>query len=218
LGSTVSHIFLEGGGVGLQLEPSDVADILEACPRVTNLVFCGFSTALYRELFIGYSFERLRRLAIDVGALFAPDPIDFTAPIFRNITHLEMLDTFWGRMPADIGACLALALALTHFACIPSSAIAAFHARIRTHARLQCIVFFMAGRWAAETPVSDDARLVCIDQSNFRVDWLRGEATGQDYWALAEAFIAAKYAGRVDGASALLLSTWSPSQQRYSRC
>ncbi|KAF7341305.1 hypothetical protein MVEN_01866800 [Mycena venus] len=193
--SSVSHIFLEGGGSGLELEPSDVETILAACPRVTNLVFCGFSTGQYRELFSG--FQCLRRLTIDVGALFAADTIDFTAPLFRSLTHLEMLDSFWGHMPTDIGACLALAPALTHFSCVPISRIAAFHARIRTNARLQCIVLFSTR--LAETPVIDDARLVCIDQTNFRSDWLHGAATGEDYWTLAEAFIAAKYAGKVDG-------------------
>jgi hypothetical protein len=40
---------------------------------------------------------------------------------------------------------------------------------------------------------------VCIQQDkDFRVDWLRGVHSGEDYWALADAFIAAKRAGRVE--------------------
>jgi hypothetical protein len=34
-------------------------------------------------------------------------------------------------------------------------------------------------------------------EEDFRADWLRGANTGNDYWVLAEAFIAAKREGKV---------------------
>jgi hypothetical protein len=61
--------------------------------------------------------------------------------------------------------------------------------------QLLCIVFFT---FAETYPDSDDARVVCIRQTNFRADWIRGAATGEEYWALANAFIAAKHAEKVD--------------------
>jgi hypothetical protein len=98
-------------------------------------------------------------------------------------------------LPSDIGAGLALIPNLTHVAFNPIAGVGALHASVRTNMQLRCIVFFTL----AEThPDSDDARVLCIRQTNFRVDWLRGAATGQDYWALADAFIAAKHAEKVD--------------------
>jgi hypothetical protein len=66
---------------------------------------------------------------------------------------------------------------------------------VRTNMRLRCIVFFTLSETHLD---SDDTRVLGIHQTNFRVDWLRGAATGEDYWALADAFIAAKHAGKVD--------------------
>ncbi|KAJ6533623.1 hypothetical protein B0H19DRAFT_1324441 [Mycena capillaripes] len=51
-------------------------------------------------------------------------------------------------------------------------------------------------------PLIHDSRFVCIDQQgNRREAWLRGIDDGQDYWALAEDFIMARRAGRVNSFS-----------------
>ncbi|KAF8212858.1 hypothetical protein K438DRAFT_1805181, partial [Mycena galopus ATCC 62051] len=134
---------------------------------------------------------RLCHLAIQVIPLFAPHSIEFTAPIFRNVTHLHLSDSGGRKLPGDIGARLALAPALTHISCSCRAGVAALHARIRTAATLQCIVVFT---FARRVKIHDphDVR--------FMGSWLQAAATGHDYWALADAFIAAKRAGRVDGA------------------
>ncbi|KAJ6571217.1 hypothetical protein B0H19DRAFT_1255207 [Mycena capillaripes] len=46
--------------------------------------------------------------------------------------------------------------------------------------------------------LSEDDRFVWIGQTNYWNDWVRGAIGGEDYWALADAFIAARRAGRVD--------------------
>jgi hypothetical protein len=48
-------------------------------------------------------------------------------------------------------------------------------------------------------PLAGDFRFVCIDQRTaYRVDWLRGADTNDDYWALADSFIAARRMAKVD--------------------
>jgi hypothetical protein len=66
---------------------------------------------------------------------------------------------------------------------------------------IQCIVCLGldTGDLQRVRPLADDGRFVCIEQKiGFREDWLRGTDTRQDYWALAEAFIAARRSGTVD--------------------
>ncbi|KAK7026386.1 hypothetical protein R3P38DRAFT_2949538 [Favolaschia claudopus] len=47
-------------------------------------------------------------------------------------------------------------------------------------------------------PRSADDRFVVLRQIRWFEDWLRGAIIGEDYWALADRFIAAKRAGKVD--------------------
>jgi hypothetical protein len=184
--SSFSHIFVEEDEIELSILDAILA------PRVKNLFFFGNPTPECLPML-----DRLQCLdciTIDLQSLFAPGAVDFMAPLFRNLTHLELLDDCGG-LPSNIGAGLALIPHLTHVAFNPIGGIAALHASVRTNMRLRCIVFFTL---AKTHPDSDDARFLCIQQTNFRVDWLRGAATGEDYWMLADAFIAAKQAGKVD--------------------
>ncbi|KAJ6474854.1 hypothetical protein C8R45DRAFT_873941 [Mycena sanguinolenta] len=195
--SCVTHI-LFGGDAALH-NISDLETILTACPRVVNVWFF-FPGFAHRTRDSFNHLERLRHLAIEVMPLFEPHPIDFTAPMFRNVTHLHLSDS--GRkLPADIDARLVLAPALTHISCNCRKGVAALHARIRTAVALRCIVVFTFAEWV-ESPNPPDTRFVCIEatQMGSRANWLQAAATGDDYWALADAFIAAKHAGRVDDA------------------
>ncbi|KAJ7909979.1 hypothetical protein B0H13DRAFT_618153 [Mycena leptocephala] len=203
--SSVSHIFLDSDSAdGTELS---VLDVILA-PRVKNL-FC-FDASAPRYLPVLDRLQCLSRLTIDVGPLFAPDAIDFTAPLFRNLTHLEFLDDGDG-LPSDIGPGLALIPNLTHVAFNSVTDVAALHASVRTNMRLRCIVFFTLSETHLD---SDDTRVLGIHQTNFRVDWLRGAATGEDYWALADAFIAAKHAGKVDRSLYSISDTDEPESWR----
>ncbi|KAF7340534.1 hypothetical protein MSAN_02124900 [Mycena sanguinolenta] len=203
---SVTHIYLEGGS---DTEPdlSVLPTILAACPRVVDLMFFGQSDTSYRVALD--QLECLRRLTIEVEPLFAPNTIDFTVPLFHNVTHLELLDDC-DEISADIGTALALAPALTHLSCarLFRLPVSIFHARIRAIATLQCIVYFIFRR-LVECPDPHDARMVCIDRFDSRSDWLRGAASGKDYWAFAEEFIAAKRAGSVDESHYfIILESW----------
>ncbi|KAJ6457736.1 hypothetical protein C8R45DRAFT_564220 [Mycena sanguinolenta] len=192
-----AHIYLESGQE-LDLQLSDTNAILAACPRVENLMFFVDCDSRHRAALD--RLQCLRRLAALVQPLFSPPAFCFTAPLFRNVTHLEIMDQDqdWDKVP-DIGARLVLAPALTHlsltyFCSLP---ISVFHERIGSIASLRCIVYFVFRR-LVESPDPHDPRMVCLERADSRADWLRGAATGQDYWAFADAFIEAKRAGTVE--------------------
>jgi hypothetical protein len=125
---------------------------------------------------------------------------------FRDLTHLELLglDADW-QEDEDVCTRLALIPHLTHISFYSAPfENTVFHAALHADTRLHCFVFFESKTVHLEYideagPLLGDDRLVCMEQEeDFRVDWLRGAHTGYDYWALAEAFIAAKRAGKVD--------------------
>ncbi|KAJ7856774.1 hypothetical protein B0H13DRAFT_1902497 [Mycena leptocephala] len=123
----------------------------------------------------------------------------------NRVTNLY--DNFQFIVNEDEDVCTRLALIphLTHISFYSAPfENTVFHAALHADTRLHCFVFFESKTVHLEYideagPLLGDDRLVCMEQEeDFRVDWLRGAHTGYDYWALAEAFIAAKRAGKVD--------------------
>ncbi|KAJ7615237.1 hypothetical protein DFH06DRAFT_1367299 [Mycena polygramma] len=190
--SVVKHIYLDDPPGAAPLQLSDVETILAACCRCSDL-FVAWSQASLRFVPVLNRLECLRRLTVDLRSLFEFTPIDSAQPFLRNLTHLELLDSY---ELSGHTAGLALLPHLTHVAfndAIPSAA--ALHAGLQTNMRLQCIIFF------SEEPVepeAEDDRFVAIEQTDFQLDWIRGATGGRDHWALADSFIAAKRAGRLD--------------------
>ncbi|KAJ7615195.1 hypothetical protein DFH06DRAFT_1367255 [Mycena polygramma] len=190
--SVVKHIYLDDPPGAAPLQLSDVETILAACCRCSDL-FVAWSQASLRFVPVLNRLECLRRLTVDLRSLFEFTPIDSAQPFLRNLTHLELLDSYeLSGHPAG----LVLLPHLTHVAfndAIPSAA--ALHAGLQTNTRLQCIIFF------SEEPVepeAEDDRFVAIEQTDFQLDWIRGATGGRDHWALADNFIATKRAGRLD--------------------
>ncbi|KAK7018214.1 hypothetical protein R3P38DRAFT_3399097 [Favolaschia claudopus] len=187
-------------------EEDDFERILAACPNITNLFFYPMkNTAQYIPML--NRMHRLTRFASHLNRLFDPHPVDFGYAFLRNVTHLELLDD-------DIEVSdylldrLRRAPCLTHVAFDLASGIAALHACIRAFTQLQCIVFLQNDILLdVEEPETDDDRFVCIRQSDFRADWIRGATTGIDYWTIADGFIAAKRAGKTDRSNYLIADT-----------
>ncbi|KAJ7758883.1 hypothetical protein B0H14DRAFT_3511553 [Mycena olivaceomarginata] len=181
--SSVTHIFFEPWLV------PPLKTVLEACPLVKTLYFAPphhnpeYVPILNR-------LECLHRLTLD-DALFGDDPLDFSQPLFRNLTHLEILDYYDDDMGANIGEGLGMGMIphLTHLALNTTAADTAMHPEIRAHSRLECIVFLISHATARRTllpkrhPDSDDDRFVLIQQRNFRRGWFRGAAGRRDYWS-----------------------------------
>ncbi|KAJ6449371.1 hypothetical protein C8R45DRAFT_1114728 [Mycena sanguinolenta] len=207
--SSATHIFLEN--------PPGIEPALWDCAVDTILTVCqGVKQLSISSSHIGHRgwldrLHSLRRLTVDVAPLFVPSAIDFSAPLFRHLTHLELLDTL-DLFPTNINISghFALAPALTHISFhVFKLPLRVFDARIRTSPRIQCIVCFIS-KQLVEMPDNPDARLVCMELKDRRKDWLRGVASGEDYWELAEAFIAAKHGGEVYDAQYFVDDWWTP--------
>ncbi|KAF8198875.1 hypothetical protein K438DRAFT_1823871 [Mycena galopus ATCC 62051] len=191
--NAVEFLFLEN----MPLSPAGpiVDVILLACPRLTNL----FSSIPLSNLQGLASLRRLRRLAVDTTDLLHPHPADFTPPLFGNVTHFELLDVPPGP-DASRYADLVLIPSLTHISFNCKPLLHELYPLLERRTRLEYIVLLSPDlhphRVMRQIRHSDE-RFVQIGQTNFRADWFSSARGGRDYWDLAEAFIAARRAGRV---------------------
>ncbi|KAJ6566090.1 hypothetical protein B0H19DRAFT_1066440 [Mycena capillaripes] len=182
---------------------SSVGAILAACSAVTHLSSLRLVPSHLNSL---ASLRSLSHLTVIIQTLF-PRNIDFTHPLFRNATHLELLDYPFSQNTAR-ALCIGLSLIpnLTHFAFYDESLC--IHLRPflgTTLGQLHCIITRSESYYTEEAVhrLSHDERFVCIVPTNFNFldGWVRSPGGGEDYWAIVEAFIAARRAGKVDRSS-----------------
>ncbi|KAJ7155042.1 hypothetical protein C8R46DRAFT_1296111 [Mycena filopes] len=174
--------------------------ILTACRQVTHCL-SGFPMKSNLDTLntLGY----FSRLTIDVCGLFHPQVIDFQAALFRNVTHLEIIESPTSDEKAASYTGVALMPALTHISFFSIHICAALHPLFRTTLKgLQCIVSISPTDVESYDddvrPYSDDDRFVLLKPIDFVDDWMRGATDGQDYWSLADTLIAARAAGTMD--------------------
>ncbi|KAF7362999.1 hypothetical protein MVEN_00651600 [Mycena venus] len=185
--------------IGHTVKEPFVTDWLSACSGVTNLSagFYNYSPGVLHALGTLHS---VQYLTIDVRALFHPE---VPHSLFLTVTHLDLFEMLGlGTERADsISAKLALMPHLTHFAYWPRTHGSMSQAGVHTDTRLKCIVFLSWEEYPMQqsSPLLDDSRFVAIQQkSGSSLDWLRGAVGAVDRWALADAFIAARQAGKVE--------------------
>jgi hypothetical protein len=198
-GSSVTHFYID-----TDIPTSTLDAILGACLGIDNLVFAPGTYNAHYQGYLG-RLRCLRRLATFLRSLFqGPDTFDFTVPLFCNITHLEIWDNYTA-IQADICTGLARMPRLTHLALNPvASVVPALRPHLLANVRLCAIVFLVRHR-PNPTPLDvDDARFVCIVRDSYFTDWFHGATSGLDFWALADTFIAARRAGKVNGQHLLL--------------
>ncbi|KAJ6505053.1 hypothetical protein C8R45DRAFT_1090819 [Mycena sanguinolenta] len=187
----VRHLFIDDDVV----KRPTLKSWLLACTGVTNL-YAWFNCAPDILPSIN-SLTDLQYLTIDVRALCGAT-IPF--PLFLNITHLELF-VFTGAAEESVDHIwrnISLIPRLTHLA-LNHLQYGLSHAALCGHAQLQCIVFLSPRRSLDGSPLCDDSGFVCIDEElDYYEDWLNGAVFGEDYWALADAFLAARRAGTVD--------------------
>ncbi|KAJ7027172.1 hypothetical protein C8F04DRAFT_94227 [Mycena alexandri] len=192
LRASVRHLFIEGRFIPLEIE-----HIASACSRVTTLAYV--PSKAFPDLLRDK--QRLQRLTINVTAFLGCFPPESTRdPMLHTLTHLELLDTYWGQdeEPPDLSTHLALIPNLTHLALNGTQYSVSLNNMLRADSRLRCIVLF-ADEGDSAHPLSDDDRVVYVEQhTNYRLDWIRGIDECKDYWALADTFIAARRRGQVD--------------------
>ncbi|KAF7358431.1 hypothetical protein MVEN_00893600 [Mycena venus] len=197
--SSVKNIFIYRG----PFESSEIEAILTACNCVTNL-FENYALKSTAHLGALGSLKQLRRLSIPLIEFLDCCTLDGTHSSLNNITHLEILNTWEQPRAETICARLPLLSHLTHFAINSISHHLPLQTALRTNTTLQCILFLVSVGYQEEEMrstdlISDDDRFVCLDQTiDYRLVWLRGVTTGDDFWALADGFIAARRAGKVE--------------------
>ncbi|KAJ7895356.1 hypothetical protein B0H13DRAFT_2338850 [Mycena leptocephala] len=86
----------------------------------------------------------LRQLAVSIEGFAECCTIDDVPALFPNITHLELLDTYWDPTLDVHGVCARLALIanLTHVAFNFAPLNDVFYSILRADTRLRCIAFF----------------------------------------------------------------------------
>ncbi|KAJ7339058.1 hypothetical protein DFH08DRAFT_876067 [Mycena albidolilacea] len=206
----VKHLFIGAG-----LDDSEAEGWLAACPNIINLFIQFSSTPLLRVL---NALHGVRCLTIDVCAICGTD---IPHILFLAVTHLELLElsTIHREDAVRLSQNLALIPHLTHIALNPNLDRMVSHAALAADTRLQCIAFLWSSPYALgdTSPLLNDARFVCIQQSmehhlDYRTDWLRGAVGGDDYWALADTFIAARRAGKVERGRYNICDTDNPEE------
>ncbi|KAJ7617943.1 hypothetical protein FB45DRAFT_872389 [Roridomyces roridus] len=125
---------------------------------------------------------RLERLTISPLAYRKLELIQFSQPLFHNLTHLEFLESYHASLGAHIGHSLALALNNTHLA---------FTLPELVHAR-------------GIPDYSTGNRFLMVEEKETYRNFFRGGAGRRDYWQFADEFLAAKRAGKIDHSSHLI--------------
>ncbi|KAJ7718456.1 hypothetical protein B0H16DRAFT_1609184 [Mycena metata] len=150
----------------------------------------------------------LRRLSVDWVCLCGRQSALVAHPLLDNLTHLEILSLEWSSRTKNLFADLAVLPHLTHFALnnlpyysIPS--VDALRVGLRGNMQPSHVVLLFTSR-VNYVPPNCSQRIFgsCvynrIQLESFALDRVSGMDSGDDFWTLAESFIAARRAGRVD--------------------
>ncbi|KAF7364321.1 hypothetical protein MSAN_01092200 [Mycena sanguinolenta] len=193
----VEYFFL--GDPPTSSESSIVDDFLSACPRITHLFSSG-SLVIHSTLEAVASLHCLHRLTLD-STKISQSLTSFAHPLFRNVTHLELLDI---DSITDIDnsqyASLALVPNLTHISFNYTPLFCEVYPLLANIAQLQCIVLLsmlFRRQQSMPDPRPLDDRFVHIGQTDFFIEWLNSAHGRRDYWGIAEALISARRSGRV---------------------
>ncbi|KAJ7079463.1 hypothetical protein C8R44DRAFT_992609 [Mycena epipterygia] len=205
---SVKHLFIDFPHYGSR---HDVIRLLTSCSGVTNLVLgkvwereiSGVGTISMEPhpvLPLLADIQTLQMLSVHIGTLFGDLSPDFTHPMFRNITHLHILDS---RSEMSRWSGLSLIPNLTHLAVTRSSVLRICTHLLRSCQKLRYLVYLpalgddiMAGDPLC-VELSGDPRFVAVTCIRLDTDWQVGAHTGENYWTRAEAFVAAKRARKI---------------------
>ncbi|KAJ7204155.1 hypothetical protein GGX14DRAFT_647683 [Mycena pura] len=198
IAETKSPDFLADAVRNVMIGPTPISQlqtILSACRGIQNLYFSG-------HVFV-------QRTTIDILPLrhlycWLRSVFDLcgrsVCTRFAHLTHLYLRDDPWHGDAAQVAATLTQIPNLTHFA-MNRTPHPAFYSQILdacTHLRV--LVVLPGEVWGVEEyPVLSDVRLVKMWPQSYKTDWKLGISTGDDFWARAEAIVADRISGEVEG-------------------
>ncbi|KAJ7724766.1 hypothetical protein B0H16DRAFT_1333252 [Mycena metata] len=191
----VKHLFLY-----TSKDTLNVDTVLAACASLTDLFLY---IPLRGNIPTLASMPSLRRLVIQPRTFLA---FDRDHPIFRTLTHLELLEISASAEAEEACTKLRLMPKLTHLALNSIEIYHALSPSLEAFDHLRCIVLLSSeerremGVDEVPAPLAEDERFVWIGQmqTDSYADWLRSAHTGETYWAVADTFIAARRAGKID--------------------
>ncbi|KAJ6598390.1 hypothetical protein DFH09DRAFT_1394599 [Mycena vulgaris] len=208
----VRHLWLNPS---LSMSDEELYDLLRLCPRLVSLACFGdFSSPVLLPILQGMS--EVRRWSGSLDCLFGSRAaIDLGNPFFRTVTHMNIVGAL-AMDNSDLQMCGGLAAmpALTHLC----QSAALWYGDFLRHvldqcSHLQLVVNFLhtpdievARRIAASPPVAD-VRFVVYVCDNYWDDWYTGTRGGNDFWAAADAFVARKRRGEIEGMLVLFRSS-----------
>ncbi|KAK6988845.1 hypothetical protein R3P38DRAFT_2804037 [Favolaschia claudopus] len=196
---TVEHAFFDNV---FRLEGSDIiSEFFSLCPNIVSLSLPGSPLAFLGETFPAS--DNLHHLSANLLTLLPlkKQRINFKHPIFRNLTHLEVLGDTIPFVPTPPYQNIYRIPRLTHIAFQSSVLANMLSAQITKMAQLECIVVLHLDDRTHKiaSDLETDERFVIVEQASNTVDlWIDAVTHPSGYWGRAEAFIAAKRAGKID--------------------
>ncbi|KAJ7119930.1 hypothetical protein C8R43DRAFT_1241712 [Mycena crocata] len=191
LGRSVKNLCLNGVSVDIAIS------MLSACVGVKNL---WISSEQLEECLPLVAQLPLTRLYCDVELLFGwRRHIDFTHPMFRRITHLELFDTVDDdddtvddMQVVEFWSGLALLPTLTHLAFNDEDFLPLCPTLLRTCPTLRVLVIMIQKKhmWQNVGELATDTRFVVMHCREYIKDWQVGAHGGLDFWSRAEDFVA----------------------------
>ncbi|KAJ7758815.1 hypothetical protein DFH07DRAFT_772388 [Mycena maculata] len=169
-----------------------IAEVLYACDATVNLSFLDLMGGPILLPILGGL--PLQRLSACLQYLFhGEDGIDFSHPLFAQITHLDILDwddRGWNRHDGYAG--LARMPRLTHLSFSYNKEIP--HGVCRgalEHCELLQVLAIVRSSPGSEPPanLSRDPRFVIVVVEDDLEDWKKGAHGEEDYWAVAEEMV-----------------------------
>ncbi|KAJ6514348.1 hypothetical protein C8R47DRAFT_1090993 [Mycena vitilis] len=200
--ASVRNVLVEAHLESLKLDSSEVTELLEACPGITNLALYGVVAGPH--LLPALSAMRLQRLGADFGELFGSDEgVDLTHPLFSTVTHLDVFDyidfegdgDFEGHGTEWLHNLPALP-ALTHLRLTSPPTEETLRETLKGCSQLRVLVVtfdvtdecsFDAYSQAMEEGFQiTDPRVVLAEMDSYSADWEKGARGGAEIWSLAE--------------------------------
>ncbi|KAJ7620258.1 hypothetical protein FB45DRAFT_929820, partial [Roridomyces roridus] len=212
--SAVRHLLLRSRSFqSAEINTKPTVDILRACPGITTLNLTGDNVGPHLlPILAGL---RLERLSMEFRDLFGVNrPVDVLHPLFRAVTHLEIMDY---NFPSNSVEALWALPALTHLTFRQAPPPRVLRPLLESCPHLEVVVIFPilyylntdaeARRYVAaanlEGPGSR-AVVIAARRPYDDDDWERGARGGEDIWARAERFIARKRRGQIQSDNYLL--------------
>ncbi|KAJ7463578.1 hypothetical protein FB451DRAFT_1264943 [Mycena latifolia] len=174
----------------------EIIDILSACKNTVNLDISGVARAPSLLPLLGQM--PLQRLSANLPPPFpSPGGIDFSHPLFSQITHLDvsMFHMPWGTWATGLALLPQLTHLSFHHPHPPHSAcqhILQGCERLQVFVLLYRVQYYVALNLMAREQLATDPRFIMLSVESASDDWVVGARTGEDFWVRAEALLKEK--------------------------